>query len=58
MASHNSITVSSAVTLADNAKLKFDGANVLFVGALDVAKTLASGDIFRINSGNLSVELK
>jgi ribosomal 30S subunit maturation factor RimM len=58
VASQNSITVSSAVTLADNAKLKFDGSNVLFVGELDVSKTIASGDIFRINSGNLSVELK
>ena len=32
--------------------------NILFVGALDVSKTIASGDIFRINAGNLSVELK
>lgn len=58
VASQNSITVSTPLTLADDAKLKFDGSNILFVGALDVAKTLASGDIFRINSGNLSVELK
>lgn len=32
--------------------------NILFVGALDVSKTIASGDIFRINAGNLTVELK
>ena len=32
--------------------------NILFVGALDANKTIASGDIFRINAGNLTVELK
>jgi hypothetical protein len=32
--------------------------NILFVGALDVNKTIQSGDIFRINAGNLTVELK
>ena len=32
--------------------------NILFVGALDASKTIASGDIFRINTGNLSIELK
>lgn len=32
--------------------------NALFIGALDVAKTVASGDIFRINAGNLTIELK
>jgi len=32
--------------------------NVLFVGALDVNKTIQSGDIFRINAGNLTIELK
>jgi hypothetical protein len=32
--------------------------NTLFVGALDVNKTIQSGDIFRINAGNLTVELK
>ena len=58
VASQNSITVSTPLTLADDAKIKFDGANVLFVGELDVSKTIASGDIFRINGGNLSVELK
>lgn len=32
--------------------------NILFVGALDVSKAIASGDIFRINAGNLTIELK
>ena len=32
--------------------------NVLFVGALDVQKVIESGDIFRINAGNLTIELK
>ena len=32
--------------------------NILFIGALDAKKTIASGDIFRINAGNLTVELK
>lgn len=32
--------------------------NILFVGALDASKTIASGDIFRINASNLTVELK
>ena len=31
---------------------------ILFVGALDASKTLAEGDIFRINATNLSIELK
>src|SRR5210317_1322909 len=26
--------------------------NIMFVGALDASKTIASGDIFRINAGN------
>lgn len=56
--SQTSIVLSQAVTIADNVKLKFDGSNLLFIGALDVSKTLASGDIFRINASNLSVELK
>jgi len=58
VASQTSITISSAQTIADNTKLKFDGSNTLFIGALDVSKTIASGDIFRINGGNLSIELK
>ena len=31
--------------------------NTLFVGALDASKAIASGDIFRINAGNLTIEL-
>ena len=34
------------------------GGNVLFVGLLDASKTIQSGDIFRINAGNLTIELK
>lgn len=34
------------------------GGNILFIGALDASKTIASGDIFRINAGNLTIELK
>ena len=34
------------------------GGNTLFVGQLDVSKLIASGDIFRINTGNLTIELK
>ena len=32
--------------------------NILFVGQLDASKAIASGDIFRINAGNLTIELK
>mgnify|MGYP003114305890 FL=1 len=32
--------------------------NILFVGALDDSKVIQSGDIFRINATNLSIELK
>ena len=32
--------------------------NILFIGALDASKAIASGDIFRINAGNLTIELK
>lgn len=32
--------------------------NVLFIGALDATKTIATGDIFRINTNNLTIELK
>ena len=32
--------------------------NILFVGALDVQKVIETGDIFRINAGNLTIELK
>ena len=34
------------------------GGNVLFIGALDASKAIASGDIFRINANNLTIELK
>ena len=34
------------------------GGNVLFIGALDASKSIATGDIFRINAGNLTIELK
>jgi hypothetical protein len=34
------------------------GGNIYFVGALDAPKTLALGDIFRINAENLIVEMK
>ena len=32
--------------------------NILFVGQLDVQKVIESGDIFRVNAGNLTIELK
>ena len=32
--------------------------NIFFVGALDASKTIATGDIFRINANNLTIELK
>ena len=32
--------------------------NILFIGALDANKTIATGDIFRINAGNFTIELK
>lgn len=34
------------------------GGNILFVGELDNPKTIADGDIFRINAENLIIELK
>lgn len=34
------------------------GGNVLFIGALDASKSIATGDIFRINATNLTIELK
>ena len=56
--SQTNIDLDTAVTLANDAVLTFDGTDKLFVGQLDVSKTIATGDIFRINSGNLSIELK
>ena len=44
------------VIITDNAST--GGGNVLFIGALDASKTIATGDIFRINAGNLTIELK
>jgi len=32
--------------------------NILFVGQLDASKTIATGDVFRINTNNLTIELK
>jgi len=32
--------------------------NILFVGALDASKGISSGDIFRINAGNLTIKMK
>ena len=56
--SQTNIDLDTSVTLADDALLTFDGSNILFVGALDANKTIAAGDIFRVNAGNLSIELK
>ena len=56
--SQASITLDTTVTIADDTKLWFDGGNTMFIGALDASKTIASGDIFRINATNLSIELK
>ena len=56
--SQTNIDLDTAVTLANDAVLTFDGTDKLFIGQLDVSKTIATGDIFRINSGNLSIELK
>ncbi len=33
------------------------GGDIYFIGALDASKVIASGDIFRINAGNLSIQL-
>ena len=48
------------ITTAASASLDVvgSGGNVLFIGALDASKAIASGDIFRINAGNLTIELK
>lgn len=48
---------SNTVTIAFIADAASSG-NILFVGELDASKTIATGDIFRINSGNLTIELK
>ena len=48
------------ITTAATASLDVvgSGGNVLFIGALDASKTIATGDIFRINALNLTIELK
>ena len=50
------------VFIATHASASLDtlgsGGNVLFIGALDASKSIATGDIFRINAGNLTIELK
>ena len=48
------------ITTAASASLDVvgSGGNVLFIGALDASKVIASGDIFRINQNNLTIELK
>ena len=47
----------NTVTIAFIADAASSG-NILFVGELDASKTIATGDIFRINAGNLTIELK
>jgi len=47
-----------ATHVSDSPDTLGSGGNVLFIGALDASKTIASGDIFRINAGNLTIELK
>ena len=44
------------VIITDNAN-RATG-NILFVGALDSSRQIATGDIFRINATNLTIELK
>lgn len=50
------------VFIATHASASLDtlgsGGNVLFIGALDASKSIATGDIFRINATNLTIELK
>ena len=48
----------STVASGTSLDLIGSGGNVLFVGALDTSKTIAEGDIFRINANNLTIELK
>lgn len=53
------VTHAFIATHASDAPVTFGaGGNVLFVGALNTSKTIQSGDIFRINAGNLTIELK
>ena len=48
------------ITTAETASLDVvgSGGNVLFIGALDANKTISTGDIFRINQNNSTIELK
>jgi len=56
---NNTIThVFVATHVSNSLDVVGSGGNVLFIGALDASKAIASGDIFRINAGNLTIELK
>jgi hypothetical protein len=56
---NNTIThVFIATHVSDSLDVVGSGGNVLFIGALDASKVIASGDIFRINATNLTIELK
>ena len=61
-ASTGTSNVISHVFVATHVSASLDtegsGGNVLFIGALDATKTIATGDIFRINTNNLTIELK
>ena len=61
-ASTGTSNVISNVFVATHVSASLDtegsGGNVLFIGALDATKTIATGDIFRINTNNLTIELK
>jgi len=50
-------TTADTITHAFIADASSSG-NILFVGALDASRTIDDGDIFRINAGNLVIELK
>ena len=56
----NTITHVFIATVASGTALDVvgSGGNVLFIGALDASKTISTGDIFRINANNLTIELK
>jgi len=56
----NTITHVFIATVASGTSLDTEGSggNVLFIGALDASKVIATGDIFRINTNNLTIELK
>ena len=56
---NNTIThVFVATHVSNSLDVVGSGGNVLFIGALDASKTIESGDIFRINVDNLTIELK